>query len=95
MHDFKANESLSAVCLFIQQQTGLALDLFSLTTTFPRKIFVEEDMNKSLSELGMSVTFLCGNQLVIYCDKGFYMLTSFSIIVFVIDVEHKFVSAWT
>ncbi|XP_077997444.1 UBX domain-containing protein 1-like [Glandiceps talaboti] len=51
---FQAGEQLAAVRLFVQlNRTDGSTDPFSLMTTFPRKVFTEEDMEKPLKELGL------------------------------------------
>ncbi|XP_017053118.1 UBX domain-containing protein 1 [Drosophila ficusphila] len=49
---FNVKEQLSAVRVFIQMKTGIESP-FSLMTTFPRKLFAEEDYEKPLEVLGL------------------------------------------
>ncbi|XP_034656924.1 UBX domain-containing protein 1 [Drosophila subobscura] len=49
---FNVKEQLSAVRVFIQVKTGIETP-FSLMTTFPRKLFAEEDYEKPLEVLGL------------------------------------------
>lgn len=56
VQEFKAKESLSAVRLWIglNRQDGLPADApFKLSTSFPRKVFSDEDMDKPLDVLGL------------------------------------------
>ncbi|CAL4068027.1 unnamed protein product, partial [Meganyctiphanes norvegica] len=51
IHEFSAKESLSAVRLWISlnRTDGISSDdPFTIATTFPRKVFTEEDMDKPL-----------------------------------------------
>nr|XP_002732407.2 PREDICTED: UBX domain-containing protein 1-A-like [Saccoglossus kowalevskii] len=51
---FGASEPLSAVRLYVQLNRGDGdVGPFSLMTTFPRKIFKEDDMETPLKELGL------------------------------------------
>lgn len=53
MHTFSATDSLIDVNRHILlNQSGQNMP-YSLMTTFPRKVFTEEDHNKTLKELGM------------------------------------------
>ncbi|XP_059497506.1 UBX domain-containing protein 1 isoform X2 [Stegostoma tigrinum] len=59
---FKSREQLAAVRLYIQLQQQDDLGNFNLMTSFPRKVFSEEDMEKPLQELGLvpsAVLFVC------------------------------------
>lgn len=49
---FNVKEQLSAVRVFIQMKTGNDLP-FGLMTTFPRKVFVDDDFEKPLDVLGL------------------------------------------
>ncbi|XP_017074204.2 LOW QUALITY PROTEIN: UBX domain-containing protein 1 [Drosophila eugracilis] len=49
---FNVKEQLSAVRVFIQMKTGIDSP-FSLMTTFPRKLFAEDDYEKPLEVLGL------------------------------------------
>ncbi|XP_030385354.1 UBX domain-containing protein 1 [Scaptodrosophila lebanonensis] len=49
---FSAKEQLSAVRLYIQVQTGIDTP-FSLMTSFPRKVFTDEDYDKPMDVLGL------------------------------------------
>lgn len=49
---FGIKEQLSAVRLFVQIKTESQMT-FGLMTTFPRKVFTDEDYNKSLDVLGL------------------------------------------
>lgn len=56
IHEFSAKEALSAVRLWIglNRTDGQSSDApFSIATTFPRKVFTEEDMAKPLDVLGL------------------------------------------
>nr|XP_045581278.1 UBX domain-containing protein 1-like isoform X1 [Procambarus clarkii] len=56
VQEFKAKEALSAVRLWIglNRQDGLPADApFKLSTSFPRKVFSDEDMDKPLDVLGL------------------------------------------
>ncbi|XP_051777070.1 UBX domain-containing protein 1 isoform X1 [Erpetoichthys calabaricus] len=50
---FKAKEQLAAVRVYVQMNQTSGIDDFNLMTTFPRKLFTEEDMEKPLQELGL------------------------------------------
>ena len=52
---FDKNEQLAAVRLFIQlkQGDGAGLTSFGMMTTFPRKVFAEEDYDMTLEQLGL------------------------------------------
>ncbi|MCL4141747.1 UNVERIFIED_CONTAM: hypothetical protein GTU68_036217, partial [Idotea baltica] len=53
VQEFKSREALSAVRLWIGlNRPDRASDAFRLSTTFPRKVFSEEDMDKPLTVLG-------------------------------------------
>uniref|UniRef100_UPI00398F5822 UBX domain-containing protein 1 n=1 Tax=Pristiophorus japonicus TaxID=55135 RepID=UPI00398F5822 len=59
---FKSREQLAAVRLYVQLQRQDDSDNFNLMTSFPRKVFSEEDMEKPLQELGLvpsAVLFVC------------------------------------
>lgn len=49
---FEVKESLAAIRLFIQLKQGAAIP-FNLMTTFPRRVFTEEDYDKPLYLLGL------------------------------------------
>jgi hypothetical protein len=49
---FQAKEPLAAVRVYIEMNRTDGQGQFSLMTTFPRKVFSDEDMDKPLSELG-------------------------------------------
>lgn len=49
---FNVKEPLSAVRVFIQVKTGIDTP-FALMTTFPRKLFAEDDYEKPLELLGL------------------------------------------
>ncbi|NXE57651.1 UBX1A protein, partial [Casuarius casuarius] len=53
MQTFKAKEQLAAVRLYVELNRKDGEEPFSLLTTFPRRVFTEEDMEKPLQELGM------------------------------------------
>lgn len=56
VHEFSAKESLSAVRLWISlnRTDGQSSDVpFTIATTFPRKVFTDEDMAKPLDVLGL------------------------------------------
>ncbi len=51
---FDKNETLAAVRLFVQLKgSDLSLDSIQLMTTFPRKVFTEEDYETSLESLNL------------------------------------------
>ena len=53
MHTFQANESLAAVRLYTSLHAAGVVDGdFTFMTTFPRKVYTDEDMEKPLSMLG-------------------------------------------
>ncbi|XP_078391772.1 UBX domain-containing protein 1 [Cetorhinus maximus] len=59
---FKSREQLAAVRLYVQLQQQDDPGNFNLMTSFPRKVFSEEDMEKPLQELGLvpsAVLFVC------------------------------------
>ncbi|XP_067831671.1 UBX domain-containing protein 1 [Heptranchias perlo] len=59
---FKSREQLAAVRLYVQLQQQDDTENFNLMTSFPRKVFSEEDMEKPLQELGLvpsAVLFVC------------------------------------
>ncbi|XP_072345446.1 UBX domain-containing protein 1 [Scyliorhinus torazame] len=59
---FKSREQLAAVRLYIQLQQQDDTGNFNLMTSFPRKVFSEEDMEKPLQELGLvpsAALFVC------------------------------------
>uniref|UniRef100_A0A670ZID7 UBX domain-containing protein n=1 Tax=Pseudonaja textilis TaxID=8673 RepID=A0A670ZID7_PSETE len=52
-HTFKAKEQLAAVRLYVElNRKDGGEDPFHLLTSFPRRVFTEEDMEKPLQELG-------------------------------------------
>merc|ERR1719414_1262800 len=54
VHTFKSKESLSAVRLYVQlNRQDLPGAPVNLMTTFPRKVFSEEDYDKPLESLGL------------------------------------------
>ncbi|XP_059811288.1 UBX domain-containing protein 1 isoform X1 [Hypanus sabinus] len=61
---FKSREQLAAVRLYVQLQQQESNDNFNLMTSFPRKVFSEEDMEKPLQELG-----LVPSAVLIVCKK--------------------------
>ncbi|XP_078284033.1 UBX domain-containing protein 1 [Rhinoraja longicauda] len=61
---FKSREQLAAVRLYVQLQQQEDTDNFNLMTSFPRKVFCEEDMEKPLQELG-----LVPSAVLIVCKK--------------------------
>ncbi|XP_074861361.1 UBX domain-containing protein 1 [Carettochelys insculpta] len=50
---FKAKEQLAAVRLYVELNRKDSGEPFHLLTSFPRRIFTEEDMEKPLQELGL------------------------------------------
>ncbi|XP_053304783.1 UBX domain-containing protein 1 [Spea bombifrons] len=51
---FRAREQLAAVRLYVELNwPGGAVEPFSLLTSFPRRVFTENDMEKPLHELGL------------------------------------------
>ncbi|XP_074649180.1 UBX domain-containing protein 1-like isoform X2 [Tubulanus polymorphus] len=50
---FDVKSELARVRLFIQMKLGDPCAQFALMTTYPRKVFTDEDMEKPLSELGL------------------------------------------
>ncbi|XP_073208226.1 UBX domain-containing protein 1 isoform X1 [Lepidochelys kempii] len=53
MQTFKAKEQLAAVRLYIELNRKDGGEPFHLLTSFPRRIFTDEDMEKPLQELGL------------------------------------------
>lgn len=52
-HTFKAKEQLAAVRLYVElNRPDGGEDPFHLLTSFPRRVFTEDDMEKPLQELG-------------------------------------------
>ncbi|XP_076463982.1 UBX domain-containing protein 1-like [Babylonia areolata] len=51
--NFKAKEPLAAVRVYISMNRTDGNGPFSIMTSFPRKVFTEEDMDKPLKELGL------------------------------------------
>lgn len=49
---FEVKESLAAIRLFVQLKQGASTP-FNLMTTFPRRVFTEEDYDKPLYSLGL------------------------------------------
>lgn len=49
---FQAREPLAAVRLYVELQQQDGAEPFQLLTSFPRRVFTEEDMEKPLQELG-------------------------------------------
>ena len=49
---FSVNEQLANVRLFVQMKQNMNASTFTFMTSFPRKVFTEEDMEKPLKELG-------------------------------------------
>ncbi|GAB6018426.1 hypothetical protein CHUAL_000136 [Chamberlinius hualienensis] len=52
-NSFGIKESLSAVRLYIEMHRTDGQSAFNLMTSFPRKVFTDEDMEKPLFELGL------------------------------------------
>ncbi|XP_069595412.1 UBX domain-containing protein 1 [Ranitomeya imitator] len=53
-HTFRAREQLAAVRLYVELNwPGGPEEPFNLLTSFPRRVFTEEDMEKPLQELGL------------------------------------------
>lgn len=50
---FGTNENLSAVRLWVEENRKDGNGSFNIMQTFPRKVFTNDDMMKSLSELGL------------------------------------------
>ncbi|KAK7104054.1 UBX domain-containing protein 1-like [Littorina saxatilis] len=50
---FKAKETLAAVRVYVQMNRSDGSGPFTLMTSFPRKVFTEDDMGKPLTELGL------------------------------------------
>jgi len=50
---FGSKEQLSAVRLFIEMNRTDGTDPFQLMTTFPKKVFTDEDYDTPLDVLGM------------------------------------------
>lgn len=50
--NFKAKETLAAVRVYIQMNRTDGNGPFSLMTSYPRKVFTEDDMDLPLTELG-------------------------------------------
>ena len=53
-HTFAASEPLAAVRLYVGMNNA-DLGEFTFMTTFPRKVYTDEDMEKPLSALGESL----------------------------------------
>lgn len=53
-HTFGAKEPLSAVRLYVEMNRTDEPGLFSLMTSFPRKVFTEDDYDKPLDVLGLA-----------------------------------------
>jgi hypothetical protein len=51
-HTFSAQESLAAVRLYVEINKPGDLGTFSLMTSFPKKVFQDEDYEKPLDKLG-------------------------------------------
>jgi hypothetical protein len=54
VHIFKASEQLAAVRLWVEMNRTDSSDKFQLMQTFPKKIFTDEEMFRSLSDLGLT-----------------------------------------
>ena len=56
VHVFRANEQLAAVRLWIEMNRTDCSDgsKFQLMQTFPKKVYTDDDMNKNLTELGLT-----------------------------------------
>lgn len=54
-HTFGAKEQLSAVRLYVELNRTDGAGPFSLMTSFPRKVFSDDDYDKPLDLLGKSV----------------------------------------
>lgn len=53
---FRAREQLAAVRLYVElNMPGGPEGPFNLLTSFPRRVFTEEDMEKPLQELGKTL----------------------------------------
>uniref|UniRef100_H3BEU1 UBX domain protein 1 n=1 Tax=Latimeria chalumnae TaxID=7897 RepID=H3BEU1_LATCH len=50
---FRAKEQMAAVRLYVELNRTDGQEPFNLITTFPRRVFTEEDMEKPLQELGL------------------------------------------
>lgn len=50
---FRAKEQLAAVRLYVELHRQDSADPFILLTSFPRRVFTEDDMEKPLQELGL------------------------------------------
>ncbi len=50
---FKATEQLAAVRLWVETNRTDDKGHFNLMTTFPRKVYTEEDMMRTLKDLGL------------------------------------------
>lgn len=54
VHTFQATEQLAAVRLFAQlNRKDGSEEAFQLSTTFPRRLFTDEDMERTLKDLGL------------------------------------------
>ena len=54
VHVFRASEQLAAVRLWIEMNRTDANTAFQLMQTFPKKIYTDDDMHRSLAELGLT-----------------------------------------
>jgi len=69
VHQFRAQEPLSAVRLYIEMnRTDGSRDAFDLMTAFPKKIFTRDEMEMPLKSLGMFAIHTC---TYIYKDISF------------------------
>ena len=52
-HAFKAKEQLAAVRLWVEMNRTDGVGNFNIMQTFPRKVYSEDDMMRSLVDLGL------------------------------------------
>lgn len=74
---FGCKEQLSAVRLYIEMNRTDGSGGFNLMTTFPRKVFTEEDYEKPLNILGQYEIYLLHNHISINRYGYFFKYRSF------------------
>ena len=82
--EFKSKDNLSVVRNFIINDSGISIGKFSLSTTFPRKVFKEEDMSKTLYDLSLvpsSVLLVIPETGSAVANKGFFSYLPWFILV--------------
>ena len=63
---FSAKEQLAAVRLYVEMNRTDAPGPFALMTSFPRKVFSDNDMEKPLTELGKWILMFLMNPYKFY-----------------------------